>query len=363
MNRIHVRLGILALAILVLSFVGAPAGRAEVRLTEIKIEAAQQKIELFNSGPSPVNLGGWRFTSLTATLDLAGTINAGQFLVFNLPPGPSSDFAHKRGDVLELFDPNLRAIVDRVDFGDTGGAPPDQQSAPSSSLARAQGTADPSGARSAADWTVDFSSSFGSANSVSVPQLSGPVVVNEVIPQGPNVAVELYNRSGAPVSLAGYKLTNGQDSVAVSGIIPPNGSLVFPITPLNFEFSLNVYLFRSDQVRIDQIGLSDSRGNQATWIEVKTANLALGRCPDGQGPSTGFNLVSSGYPTLLQRMTPTPAAPNRCSGVPLLSPPGALVAFLLLALAAGWRLVRRGPGARGAGSAGSQGLAGPPAAS
>jgi hypothetical protein len=182
------------------------------------------------------------------------------------------------------------------------------------------------------------------------------VVVNEVIPQGPNVLVELYNRSVAPVNLAGYKLTNGQDSVAVTGTIAPNGSAVFPITPLNFEFSLNVYLFRNDQVRIEQIGLSDSRGNQGTWLEVKAANLSLGRCPDGQGPNAGFNLATSGYPTMLQRMTQTPAAPNRCSGVPLLSPPGALVAFLLLSLAAGWRLARRGTGARGPDG---QGLAGP----
>jgi hypothetical protein len=331
------------LLVAALSLGGVP-GRAEVRMTEIDINDANQRAELLNTGPVPVDLTGWTLQTLSGgSFNLGGIINVNQHLVFNLPT-TAVPLIRSRGDCLELFDPNLDALVDRVLFGDNGGAPLDIQIQPASSLARAAGGADPSGASSPTAWTVDFSSTFGNPNNAPAPNFTPTIRINEIIPQGgPTILAELYNLTGGGVNLSGYTLSTGQDSLGLSGFIPASGFAVFDVSGLNFEFSLNLYLFNNAAVRVDQQGLSDLPGSQATWQFVKNLGESLGRFPNGAGPGTGFDLTSSGYPVTLQRMPQTPGNSNM--GQTQTSPghvpvsPVAMVAaaFVLLALA-GWKM-------------------------
>lgn len=66
-------------------------------------------------------------------------------------------------------------------------------------------------------------------------------------------------------------------------------------------------------MRIDQLGMSDSPGNQTTWLLARNAGNSIGRCPDGAGPQIGFDLPSSGFPFNLRIMAPTVGAVNQCA--------------------------------------------------
>jgi hypothetical protein len=274
-------------------------------------------VEIFNSGPSVVDLTNWVFRNQSGTsiTNLSGTIGVNQFRTFNI-----LGQVQKRGDILELFDPALDNLVDLLRFGDSGGAPCDIDSVATSSIARAAGTADPSGVTSATNWSVDFTATLGSTNNVPLPQFNHEVLINEIIPQGGSIRAELFNTTGQTVNLNGYRLTTGIDQLLLSGLLPAGGFLSFDITALNFEFSLNLYLFRNDEVRIDQLGLSDSPGNQNTWVQARTAGESIGRCPNGNGSQIGFDLPSSGFPFSLRRMPATAGISNNCnltSGVPV----------------------------------------------
>jgi hypothetical protein len=290
-------------------------------------------VEIFNSGPGVIDLTSWviRNQSGTSITPLSGTIGVNQFRTFNL-----NGSVQKRGDILELFDPALDNLVDRLRFGDSGGAPADIDSVATSSISRAAGTADPSGVTSATNWSVDFTATFGSANNVPLPVFNHEVLINEIIPQGGSIRAELFNNTGNAVNLNGYRLTTGTQQLTLSGMLPMGGFAHFDITSLNFEFGLNLYLFRNDEVRIDQLGLSDSPGTQTTWNQARTAGESIGRCPNGNGSQIGFDLPSSGYPFSLRRMTPTVGVSNSCnitSGVPVGWPAVAAAALACWALA------------------------------
>jgi len=289
----------------------AVSAQAEVRVTEVRIANDPPVVEIFNSGPSVIDLTGWVFRNQSGSsiTNLSGPIGVNQFRTFNI-----QGQVQKRGDILELFDPALESLVDRMRFGDSGGAPIDIDSVATSSIARAAGTADPSGVTSANNWTVDFTATLGSTNNAPVPAFNHEVLINEIIPQGGSIVrAELFNATGQTVNLNGYRLTTGINQLVLSGLLPAGGFASFDITSLNFEFSLNLYLFRNDEVRIDQLGLSDSPGVQTTWLQAKTLGRSIGRCPDGGGAQIGFDLASSGFPFNLRTMGPTAGAANGCT--------------------------------------------------
>jgi hypothetical protein len=310
-------------------------------MTEVDINDGTQRAEIFNTGPDTVNLNGWNLVTMSAgAFPLGGTILPNQHRVFVFPAAAVQ--IRTRGDCLELFDANLDDLLDRVMFGDYGGAPLDIQSTPSSSLARTGGTADPSGIGSPTSWTVDFTSTFGSANNAPPPNFTATVRINEIIPQGAIVLAELFNGTASPVNVGGYRLTTGQSSLVLAGVIPVGGFIVFDVTALTFPFSLNLYLFRNDDVRIDQLGLSDSPGNQSTWSSVVFGGQSLGRFPNGAGPGIGFDLPSSGFPSTLRIMNPTPNQSNQSGGgggtrAPV-SPIAVLAGALVLVVLAGRRV-------------------------
>jgi hypothetical protein len=288
---------------------GALPVLAEVRLTEAKIANDPKTVEIFNSGPAVVDLTGWvvRNPSGSSITPLSGTIGVNQSRTF-----PILGTIQRRGDILELFDPALDTLVDRMRYGDAGGASLDIDSVATSSISRATGTADPSGVSSATSWTTDFTATLGSQNNAPAPVFNHELLINEVVPQGVQIHAELFNPTGNAINLNNYRLTTGIDQLILTGVIGPFGFRSFDITLLNFEFSLNLYLFRNDEVRIDQLGLSNSPGNQTTWQQVRNEGHSIGRCPDGAGPQIGFDLPSSGYPFNVKVMTPTLSGPNSC---------------------------------------------------
>jgi hypothetical protein len=332
----------LLVASLFLALLGSAVdARAEIVLSKIKVESDPAKVEVHNTGASTVSLNGWMIRNQSATSETAlfGDIGPDGRRIFNLNGNVA-----KRGDCLELFDPDLDSIVDRILFGHSGPAPLDIDALPNSAISRAQGGADPTGVNSATNWTVEFDAIFGSPNNALPPQLDPDLLINEITPIGLSVFAELYNNTSLPINISGYRLTTGQDHQELFGTVPPGDFLSFDITQLDFEFSLNLYLFRNDDVRIDQMGLTDSPLSRAVWLGAKLAGLGFGRCPDGNGPQAGFNLETSGFPITLKRAPPSQQFPNECEfipGVPFSRTAAAGTALLLLTLAI-WRLRRRG---------------------
>ena len=154
-------------------------------------------IELQNQSSSPVNSSGWTLT--TSNGDAfpvpAQTINGGGFLSFT---AASIGLTPVDGMRLYLFAPggtnlrDARAITNRI-----------------------------RGLGSDGRWAHPTASTPGAANVVTV---STDIVINEIFYHGlngsPEQWIELHNRSGAPVDVGGWKLTDG-----VSFDIPPSTTI------------------------------------------------------------------------------------------------------------------------------------------
>lgn len=300
----------------VAAMVMPPAGHAAVLLNELKIQDVVQSLELRNTGPERVALDNLGFQGVGFSifpLATNDTLEAGEHRVLTFPPSGPAEFAtiRNRGDCLELFDSNLDAVLDRVDCGDSGGAPLDIEAEFPSTLARSTPVPDPGGTNSAAFWTVDFTGTLGAPNAVPPPMLGGDVVINEVIP-GPDdsVRVELFNRTGTPIDLLGWSLASAICNVHLAGILPPNGYRVFPVIPLVFTFNLTVYLFDPNGGRVDQMGFSDAPGDQTTYAQVLGDGESFQRSPDGAGPNDGYDLPTIDFGGAVQARPPTPGEPN-----------------------------------------------------
>jgi hypothetical protein len=293
-----------------------PAGYPAVLLNELKIQDVVQSLELWNTGPGRVALDNLGFQGVDFSifpLATNDTLEVGEHRVLVIPPSGPDEIAviRKRGDCLELFDANLDAVIDRVDCGDSGGAPLDIEAEFPSTLARTTPVPDPGGTNSADFWTVDFTGTLGAPNVVPPPALGGDVVINEVIP-GPDdsVRVEVFNRTGAPIDLLGWSLTSAICHVHLAGILPPNGHRIFPVIPLVFTFNLTVYLFDPNGERVDQMGFSDAPGDPTTYVQVLGDGESFQRLPDGAGPNDGYDLPTIDFGGTVQTGPPSPGGPN-----------------------------------------------------
>ena len=293
-----------------------PAGHAAVLINELKVQDVVQSLELRNTGPGRVALDDLGLQGVGFSifpLAMSDTLEVGEHRVLTLPVFELEEAAtiRKRGECLELFDSNLDAVIDRVDCGDSGGAPLDIEAEFPSTLARTTPVSDPSGKNSAVFWTVDFTGTLGAPNVVPPPMLGGDVVINEVIP-GPDdsVRVEVYNRTALPIDLVGWSLTSAICNVHLAGILPPNGHLVFSVTPLVFTFNLTIYLFDPTDERVDQMGFSDAPGEQTTYAQVLGDGESFQRVPDGAGPNDGYDLPTIDFGGTVQANPPTPGGPN-----------------------------------------------------
>lgn len=270
---------------LAVSLISAAGGaRAAIFLNETRVDGIEA-IELFNSGPLPQDLTGWTLRGSNGDYIIpGGAIIPGEYLTLsNL-----GDIMDEIGGEIELID-FVGGLQDRVQYGDQGGAPlpnPD----PGVSLARApDAAADPP--RDPLDdaqyWTLDFSLTFNGPNDAPPPMLGSTVLINEIDDSAPGTdVVEFYNPSliATDIPLVGWRLTDGTTQQFLTGTVMGGGVLAL-VLMTSIETTNLAYLFTPTGVRVDQVGYAGAPIAQQHCI---------GRCPDGAGPSNGYDYATSG---------------------------------------------------------------------
>lgn len=274
------------------------AARADfsVYLNELTVKGPEM-LELYNAGPDSAVIGGWEIEETgTFTIPAGTTMAPESYLVFTDLGGILNDF----GGQVTMLD-LLNAVQDGVSYGQVGAAPLPQPGTmlalpgPSPvSLARAPDASagtppPPDPLQDGLVWTLDLSPTFGAINDAPEPQLGGRIVLNEIDPKpahGQDL-IELFNLTPVPVLVDGWFLTNGEQLMFLNGIVPPDGFFVI-VTDPGFDAEVDglLYLFDSSGVRVDQLGFWDAPPLGA--IEC------YARCPDGAGPNTGFDWMTSG---------------------------------------------------------------------
>ena len=270
---------------------------AEVYLNELVIRGTE-RAELYNSGPAPVLLTGWKLAGDLGDFLIPDdtTIAVGEYLAFD----DLGDIFHDIGGEGALID-DLKLTRDVVAYGQVGGAPSPHDSggvslcrAPDAALGPPLGPTD-----NALYWTLDLTSTFGASNDAPNPDLGSSVLINELGTTTPSVrfvndSIELYNPTGAAIILGGWYATFGAGPTyfLTSTFIPPSGVVVEKLPPsIDLDTTQLAYLFTDLHVRVDQLGWSGSFASEG--------ESCIGRCPDGAGPNDGFNGNSSGGGTSL----------------------------------------------------------------
>lgn len=309
------RLHSIVVAILVAALLGfgVTAANATVILNEFERTAGgTDRVELYNSGASPVNLSGWVLDNGEGvTVPLAGSIAAGAYQTF------STSGLVLEGGQIELYDGTL-LLRDEVSFGDEGGAPLPPNGG-GFSCSRAPDATDTDD--DASDWNLDPTSTFGLSNNNLPANLGAdPAVINEAGRSGffrgvpldceVNPQIEIHNRSPLPLDLDGYWLTDGRQVLFLGDtFISPFGFTVRNSFPPQFCFEDTqvLYLFAPDGSRIDQVGF---RGSSLSSDPFGGGGTSWQRVPDGAGPNDGFDYGTSGGSSELIIKAPTFGSTN-----------------------------------------------------
>lgn len=305
----------LAVGLLAVSAASVPAA---VVINEMKLKGVEF-IELYNSGPVAVDVTGWTLSDGTGPDVLAGIIPVGGFLNVATILGLDNS-----GAVVELRDAT-GAVVDRVGYGNRGGAPLGFNS---------------TGRFPDGDDTNDDARDFeyvhlawnagaespGAPNVQGAPDLGSGVLLNEVAWQGDNLAqfdaVEIYNPTGAAVNIQGYWVSDADGFCQIQNaiVVPAGGFAVLTknvpgqgmdcagFEDTSISGSDCVYLFRpspggGQPVRVDQLGLS-------TNAPAPALGTSYQRCVDGQGPNDGYDWPSTGGGVTYFEGAPTLGATN-----------------------------------------------------
>jgi hypothetical protein len=299
----------------------APASGA-VYLNELTVRPAgvSELVELYNSGPIPVDLGGWKIQGNKGTYVIPPPtpIGVGGYLFLSV-----GDIQDERGGVTSLIDQlglgGERTQQDAVYYGQLGSAPLPPQG---TSLARAPdasaGPPPPPGPNTdGLVWTIDPTPTFGAINDAPVPQMGYPVLINEFDPgpAGGRDPVELYNPTPFSVSVSGWLLCNGSGLMSLNGTVPALGFLQILTAPgFDVEDVGLLYLFDLHGTRVDQLGFHDA--------PPLGDGDCYGRCPDGAPPYLGYNYVSSGGGISFLPLPCTLGATNGADCNSAVEPPG-----------------------------------------
>jgi hypothetical protein len=299
----------LTLAPLVLGLAVAPAA-AQVRLNELTVRpaGASETVELYNGGPA-TTINDWIIhgNKGTFTIPPGTTLPPGSYTTFDV-----GDIMYERGGVTSLIDlvrgGGRSAVgIDSVHYGTEGSAPLPPAS---TSLARAPDAADgptppPDPALDGLVWTIDFTPTWGIRNDAPPAQPGISLVMNEFdpTPPGGQDLLELYNPTPIPEQLNGWHLVNGDAVLSLNGSAPPFFFVVLT-TPLLYDLDATglLYLFRSDGVRVDQLGFHDA-------VPLPPV-ICFARCPDGAEPFLGYDFASSGGGSTFVERPCTPGISN-----------------------------------------------------
>lgn len=269
------------------------------------------RVELLNLGPSEVDLGGFFVTDDPAgkpdkaALPAGTLLAAGGYLVLTLND-TTVGFGLGSDEAFGLFTPE-GVLVDQTDWaadqapdGGSWGRLPDG-TGEFQTLASATPGAPNAAAASAdaAGLEVDAAPDAAPPPDLGPPAPTSPVVVNEVVADGPmGDWVELFNPSASPADVGGFFLTDDPAgkpmayALPAGSVVPAAGYLVVNVSAAATGFGLG-----SDEA-LAFVSPEGAVVDQADWAEGEApAGSSYGRLPDGTGP----------FATLPM---PTPGAPN-----------------------------------------------------
>ncbi|HYF61784.1 MAG TPA: lamin tail domain-containing protein, partial [Herpetosiphonaceae bacterium] len=268
-----------------------PPPAFEVRLNEFLAApiSGTEFIELYNLGPDPAALDGWKIDDVAGGGAAPKAIPAGTVI----PPGgfwafSVSSMLNNAGDELRLLDPSGQA-ADAFSY--------------TAAIADLSASRLPDGLGA---WAAGTPPTPGEPNRPADPPPPAPdfrVVINEFLaaPISGTEFIELYNLGPDPADVGGWKLDDVADggaapkAIPAGTVIPPGGFWVLSATSFLNNDSDSISLIAPSG------GVSDTVSYTATL-----AGLSISRLPDGLGEWV------AGTPL-------TPAAPN--AAPPPLPPP------------------------------------------
>ena len=253
-------------------------------------------VEIYNPTGSPVDLMGWYLTdagacgSPTTTIGMETLAASGFFVVASSDDGDNFSLSND-GDVLRLCDDG-DGEIDVVGFGDEGSAPIGPSAGTQYSTARVSDGVDTN--NDGRDFNLDATPTQGTANDPPSVMLGNTVLLNEidVFPVSGGDMLEIYNPTGSPVDVSGWRISDGDDVATIGTFapIPAGGFLALDEdtdwtaeggTGVDFGSADVAYLFNSLGERVDQIG----------WAG-EFEDDCFARVPDGSGPNDGFDWAS-----------------------------------------------------------------------
>lgn len=245
-------------------------------------------VELYNSSDKTISLQGWYIDDKKCgkPSNPIGeiTLVPGDYHVIKaFDPGWSLNQLSGDGETIRLCESH-HGEIDRVAYGDQGGAPIAPKGSSTARTPNGYDTDD-----HARDWTIDPTPSKGKKNKVPPVALGASLRINEVNSYPPPLddAIEFYNSFSEPVSIHGWMICDGDKwgIITSDAVVSPGGLLL--IDPNDYGVSIKdedvLYLFQPDGTRVDQIGFT-----------YKDWERTFQRVPNGFGPNNGYDWDSSG---------------------------------------------------------------------
>ncbi len=264
--------------------------RGDVYLNEYRHApiGAVDRVELYNACPDTADIGKWviRAGNGDYVIPEGTKIPPNGYFIVDV-----GNIVLPIGDEIELIDDldsfTGSALADRVRFGVVGGAPAQPRGTPVSLARTPDASAMPPRAAEEDElyWSLDFNPTMGDQNDVPPPDLGADVLINEFKIGGDmdQDRVELFNPLSFSVDVSNWRLTTAAGVVSLDGSIPPAGFSDFDSPGTNLDAVRRVDLFDASGVRIDQV----------SWFGAPP-NPCFGRCPDGEGPSNGYDFFTCG---------------------------------------------------------------------
>ena len=264
-------------------------------------------VELYNSTATTVTITGWYVddTDCGSAASFIGTaeIPPGGYYVIDAGDAGDNFNLDNSGDVVVLCD-DSDAEVDRVAFGNKGGAPLAPTGLSAARVPNGNDTDD-----YARDWNMDATPTKGAANDAPGVDLGSSLILNEFDnypTTGPDL-VEIYNPTTGTITLTDWIISDGDyvapivttATVAAGGWTVLVEGVDWTVAGLDFSGTDVGYLFKPDGTRVDQIG----------WTG-EYENYTFQRIPDGVGPNDGYDWNSSGAPCHWRDLTNTLGATN-----------------------------------------------------